>query len=149
MSALAPARRESAGDGSDTDGMCLSVGNDPFAQVRVASTFLARFVGLLNRSSLDGDEGLLFVPGGSIHTLWMRFPIDVIFLDEQWTILRVATSVRPWRFLRAPRGTRFVLELAAGAARVAALDNGVMLQRCRLQPTRTRASDRSSQPNAR
>jgi uncharacterized protein len=124
---------------SDNDPICLSVGKHSFARVRVAGTFLTRFVGLLKRSRLDVDEGLLFVPGGSIHTMWMRFAIDVIFLDERWVILRVAARVRPWRYLRAPPGTRFVLELAAGAARVAALDYGMTLQRCRRQPTVARS----------
>jgi uncharacterized membrane protein (UPF0127 family) len=86
------------------------------ASVRIARSFCARFVGLLGRRSLVDTEGLLLVPGGSIHTLGMRFAIDVIFFDAQMTVLRVAANVRPWRFAWAPRRTRYVLELPAHAA---------------------------------
>jgi uncharacterized membrane protein (UPF0127 family) len=110
----------------------------PMTGVRVASTFLARFVGLMNRSSLAAEEGLLFVPGGSIHTLWMRFAIDVIFLDEQWKVLRIVAQVPPWRVVRSPRRTRYVLELAAGSAGRIVLKPGASLQWCRQQPTLAR-----------
>jgi uncharacterized membrane protein (UPF0127 family) len=86
------------------------------ATVRIARSFGSRFLGLLGRRSLEDMEGLLFVPGGSIHTLGMRFAIDVIFLDAQMTVLRVRANVRPWRFALAPRQTRYVLELRAHAA---------------------------------
>ncbi len=86
------------------------------ALVRIARRFWSRFVGLLSRRSLGEMQGLLFVPGGSIHTLGMRFAIDVIFLDAQMTVVRVSANVRPWRFALAPRGTRYVLELPAHSA---------------------------------
>lgn len=86
------------------------------ARVAVARTFIARGIGLLGRARLAADEGLLLVPGGTIHTAWMRFAIDVVFLSEQLIVLKVAQHVRPWRVVSAPRGTCLVLELPAGAA---------------------------------
>jgi uncharacterized protein len=86
------------------------------AEVRIARRFWSRFVGLLGRRSLGEGQGLLFVPGGSIHTLGMRFAIDVIFLDAQMTVVRVSANVRPWCLALAPRGTRYVLELPAHSA---------------------------------
>jgi uncharacterized membrane protein (UPF0127 family) len=68
-------------------------------------------------------EGVLFVPGGSVHTAFVRFRIDVVFLDADGRVLRAAAAVPPWRFRRAPRGTRFVLELAGSGDRPA-LDAG-------------------------
>lgn len=100
-------------------------------RVRIARTFGARFVGLLNRSRLDEAEGLLLVPGGSIHTWWMRFAIDVIFLDAQLEVLRVAANVVPWRFALAPRGTQCVLEVAAGVAQRSGIERGRRLRICR------------------
>jgi uncharacterized membrane protein (UPF0127 family) len=94
------------------------------ASVRVARTFVSRCIGLLGRKALGDNEGLLFVPGGSIHTLGMRFGIDIVFLDTHMTVLKVSADVRPWRFARAPRGTRYVLELAAGRAAAAQLKTG-------------------------
>lgn len=83
------------------------------ARVQIAGSFLARSRGLLNRDALAEDEGLLFVPGGSVHTLGMRFAIDVVFLSGSLTVLKVATAVRPWRIALAPPRTQYVLELRA------------------------------------
>ena len=95
--------------------------------VHVASTFRSRFIGLLGRGQLDEREGMLFIPGGSIHTLGMRFAIDVVFLDAQLRVLRIAPSIRPWRFVRAPRTTHYVMEIRAGAAKRRGLDEGDVL----------------------
>lgn len=83
-------------------------------QVRMACSFTSRCVGLLGRGSLDEQEGLLLSPGAGIHTLGMRFPIDVVFLSRQMRILGLAVNVAPWCFRAAPPGTGRVLELAAG-----------------------------------
>ena len=85
-------------------------------EVKVASSFVSRLVGLLPRSRIDAQEGLWLEPGGSVHTLGMRFPIDVLFLNYELKVLKVAAHLRPQRFAAAPAGTRFVLELAAGQA---------------------------------
>jgi uncharacterized membrane protein (UPF0127 family) len=69
--------------------------------------------GLLGRRDLALDEGILLRPAGSIHTFFMRFPIDAVFLDREGGVLRIAQSVRPWR-TAAARGARSVLELRAG-----------------------------------
>jgi uncharacterized membrane protein (UPF0127 family) len=87
------------------------------SQVRIANTFASRLVGLLNRRGLRDEEGLLLQPGGSIHTFAMRFPIDVLFLDEQGRILLYRPCLKPWRVALAPPRTRYVLELAAGRIR--------------------------------
>jgi len=94
----------------------------------VADGFVSRFLGLMGRRAPAEHEGLLLVPGGSIHTFFMRFPLDVVYLGPDGTALRVAGGVRPWRLSRAPRGTRFVLELAAGRAASAGLEDGSMLE---------------------
>ena len=81
----------------------------------VADTPLPRMRGLLGRRELPADEGILLRPAPSIHTFFMRFPIDVVFLDAHLRVLRVAADVKPWR-AAACRGARSVLELAAGEA---------------------------------
>jgi uncharacterized membrane protein (UPF0127 family) len=81
----------------------------------VADTFLARFRGLMGRRELVSGEGLLLRPAGSVHTCFMRFAIDVVFLDRELRVVRVAEDVRPWRAVAARRG-RAVLEMAAGDA---------------------------------
>jgi uncharacterized protein len=79
----------------------------------VADSAWTRTKGLLGRSSLDDDEGILLRPGGSIHMFFMRFPIDAVFLDRDLRVLRVAAGLKPWR-MASKRGAKAVLELPAG-----------------------------------
>jgi uncharacterized membrane protein (UPF0127 family) len=81
----------------------------------LADTAWTRLQGLLGRRRLREDEGLLIRPAGSIHTFFMLFAIDVVFLDRDDTVVKVVRHVRPWR-LAAARGAKRVLELPSGAA---------------------------------
>ncbi len=81
----------------------------------MANSFTGRLRGLMLTSSLPNGHGVLFTRTRSIHTHFMRFPIDAVFLDREQTVLRVAADVAPWRAV-GQRGARAVLELAAGEA---------------------------------
>jgi uncharacterized membrane protein (UPF0127 family) len=94
--------------------------------IAVADTPRARMKGLLGRRSLAPDEGLLLRPAGSVHTAFMRLAIDVVFLDAESRVLRVAANVRPWR-MAAQRGAKAVLELPAGGAARRGLEPGVLV----------------------
>ena len=89
-------------DGADVCERCL-----------VATGALERMRGLLGRTELASDEGILLRPASSIHTAFMRFPIDVVFLDGSLTVLKVVPALGPWRTATRLRA-RSVLELAAG-----------------------------------
>lgn len=80
-------------------------------QVQVADSSLRRLVGLLGRRSLDPGSGLWIVPSNSIHTLGMRFSIDVIFLDRQFRVHHLCESVRPFRLTWPRWKAQSVLEL--------------------------------------
>ena len=97
-------------------------------RVRFATSFATRFVGLLDCDSLAADEGMLFRPGGSIHTLGMRTWIDVAFLDRDLRVLRLRPGVAPWRLAIAPRRTHYTLELAPGRLAGAAVTVGQQLE---------------------
>jgi uncharacterized membrane protein (UPF0127 family) len=92
----------------------------------VADGFRSRLRGLLGRRELPQGDGLLLSPSSSVHTLFMRFPIDVVFLDGDLRVVAVADDVRPWR-LAARKGARHVLELPAGEARRRGLEAGQQL----------------------
>src|SRR5205823_4011426 len=79
----------------------------------IADRALRRMRGLLGRRTLPEGEGILLRPAPSIHTAFMRFPIDVIFVDKDLEVLKVVMGLRPWRVASAS-GARAVLELAAG-----------------------------------
>jgi len=92
----------------------------------LADGFFSRFRGLLGRSGLQPGEGLLLSPSSSVHTMFMRFPVDVVFLDRGMEVVGVSADVRPWR-LAGRRGARHVLELAAGEAQARELRTGERL----------------------
>jgi uncharacterized membrane protein (UPF0127 family) len=79
----------------------------------IADTPWLRLRGLLGRRELAAGDGLLLSPSSSIHMFFMRFAIDAVFLDAEGGVLRVVENLKPWR-LAAQRGSRAVLELAAG-----------------------------------
>lgn len=84
---------------------------------RLANSFWSRFRGLMGNDGLQAGEGLLIVPCNSIHTHFMRFPIDVLYVGSDCEVVGIDHALRPWRFGRIHRGARFVLELPAGTAK--------------------------------
>lgn len=87
-------------------------GNDVLASLEVATTHAARRKGLLGRDGIDG--ALLLEPCRSVHTIGMRFAIDVAHLDGERRVLHIATMA-PWRVGRPVRGARSVIEAEAGS----------------------------------
>jgi hypothetical protein len=83
---------------------------------RVADNFWSRFVGLMGAAGLDAGEGLLITRSNSIHTHFMRFPIDVVYVSRDLHVVHVHRVMAPWRFGCIHRGSHLVVELPAGAA---------------------------------
>jgi uncharacterized protein len=84
-------------------------------RVDVATRHVERAVGLLARSRLNPGEGLLITPCRGVHTWGMRFPIDIVALNEDGVVVDAVADMGPWR-IRLPRaGAVNVLELPAGS----------------------------------
>ena len=98
------------------------------ARCSVANRPWTRMRGLLGRSGLDAGEGMLFPRTGSVHTMFMRFPIDVVFLDAELRVLSVREAVPAWRAVKE-RGAKWTLELAAGEAARSGITPGAQLAR--------------------
>ena len=79
----------------------------------IADRFCTRMRGLLGRKSLKPGQGLLIRPTWSIHTWFMRFAIDVVFLDRELRVLKIKQQLRPWR-AAARWHAHSALELPAG-----------------------------------
>ena len=95
---------------------------------RVATSFVSRFRGLMGVAQLAPGTGLLLPRTSSVHTQFMRFPIDVVFLDSERRIVSVVHALQPWRLARA-KGAKSVLELAAGeCARLELAEGDVLLE---------------------
>lgn len=83
--------------------------------IRVADTELTRIVGLLGERELLPGDGLLIVPSQGVHTVGMRFAIDVVVLDGEWNVIAIRRDLRPFRMTRIFWKAAAVLELRSGA----------------------------------
>jgi uncharacterized protein len=84
--------------------------------VELAETRAERRRGLLGRDSLDPSAALWLAPCAAVHTAFMRFPIDVVFLDRDGLAVKLVNNLAPWRIAAAARA-RTVVELPAGSLR--------------------------------
>lgn len=86
-------------------------------QVEEARTFWSRLKGLMFRKGLAEGHALLLDPCPQIHTCFMRFNLDVLFLDKQNHVVAVLENFKPWRMSKFYRRSHHTLELGAGALR--------------------------------
>jgi uncharacterized membrane protein (UPF0127 family) len=84
-------------------------------RVKKADNFFTRIVGLLKRHGLGPEEALWLVPSKGIHTIGMKFPIDVIFLDRMNVVQRLIPALDPYRVTRIQLKTYSILELPKGS----------------------------------
>ncbi len=93
----------------------------------IADTFFPRLCGLMGKNSMNSDEAILFPSCSSIHTLFMRFPIDVVFINRSGEVVEVVEALRPWRWCFPRLGVRHTLELKALRAREVGIHAGIRL----------------------
>jgi uncharacterized membrane protein (UPF0127 family) len=83
--------------------------------IKVSNTFFARFLGLMGRRLKPG-QGMLLYPCKSVHTFFMLQPIDVVYLDRNWNIVKVVNNMKPWSVDSGHRDAYYTLELPANKA---------------------------------
>ena len=86
------------------------------SEVLRADAFVTRLLGLIPRKAIGPEEGLWLEPCAMIHTCFMRFPIDAVFLDSGLRVVKVCRDLKPWRCSPWARGAQSVLELASGTS---------------------------------
>ena len=96
------------------------------ARAQVARTAWTRMRGLIGRPLAEG-EGLLFRSCSSVHTHFMSYPIDVLYLSRDDVVVKVVAPLRPWRFSWGGRGAKHVLELPSGTAAARGIERGDVL----------------------
>lgn len=94
----------------------------------IADGLFPRMRGLLGRESLGPGEGLILRPCNSIHTFFMRFPIDAVFLDRSGLVIKAYHSLPAWRLSRTFFRSVMCLELPAGAITQSLTQKGDRLQ---------------------
>lgn len=103
-----------------------SRGSELGDRVEVARSFWSRGRGLMLRRRLEQGAGMVIDPCSSIHTFWMRFPIDVLYVNREHQVVRADEAMRPWRVgpLRPGKGSRYVVELPPGTIRASGTQPG-------------------------
>lgn len=96
-------------------------------RIEVADTAPLRSKGLLGRKGLEPGTGLWIVPCESVHTFWMQFPIDLVYLDRSLRVRKTRQSVGPWR-MSACLTAHSILELPSGTIRESATQSGDVLE---------------------
>lgn len=91
-----------------------------------AQTFCQRLGGLLIRPRLQAQEALVLAPCSSVHTAFMRYPIDVVFVDKHGRVLKVEQHLKPWRAAWC-WGAQAAIELLAGQAQAHGIERGHMM----------------------
>ncbi len=97
------------------------------AEVEMADSAWKRFLGLMGRRELPAGHALWIRPCNSIHMFFMRFPLDVAFVDRDGRVLRVYHAIRPWRVSRIVPGAKAAVELPAGSLAAAGIEAGSRL----------------------
>jgi uncharacterized membrane protein (UPF0127 family) len=90
-------------------------GRELLTQLRLAVNPWTRFRGLLGTPRLSLEQGLWLEPCNSVHMIGMTYPIDVVYLDKEGTVIRILPHLRPWHLGPIVWGARAVVELADGA----------------------------------
>ena len=94
------------------DGVYLEDGRIVLERLIIARGFVQRGVGLLGRKGLEPSTGLL-IDTFSIHTFFMRFSLDLLYIDADGVVVKVVRNIAPWRMSWA-RGAQQVIECASG-----------------------------------
>ena len=96
--------------------------------VLIADTFITRFAGLMFRKKLSPAMGLYLAPCNSVHMCFMRFAIDVVYLDKEYNIIKVVNHLQPWIGFSICKKAWAVLEMTAGEAERCGLEVGKRLE---------------------
>jgi uncharacterized membrane protein (UPF0127 family) len=96
--------------------------------VKIAKSFITRSLGLIPRKDFFESEALIIKPCNSIHTFFMKFPIDVLFLDKTNKIIALYENVTPWQILPVHFNAHSVIELKAGQIKAKNIQKNDIIQ---------------------
>jgi uncharacterized membrane protein (UPF0127 family) len=101
--------------------MSTSIINNTRSQLLATNTHITRsywqrMIGLMGHKPLAQGEGLIIDPCSSVHTHWMRFAIDVIYVNKQHVVVGIDPSLSPWKIGHFYKRVQYVIELPAGTA---------------------------------
>ena len=96
--------------------------------IKTADSFLRKLFGLVFSAQLKENDGLLIDNCSSIHTFWMRYPIDILFLDSDNRVIRFFEDLKPFRVTPFIRGAVKTVELKSGTVKACLINIGDCLK---------------------
>ena len=99
----------------------------PFLKILIADSFLTRLAGLMFRKKLPEATGLLLTFCNCVHMCFMRFAIDVIYVDPNFRVIKIVKNLKPWIGFSICRNAWATLEMSAGEAERCGLSVGKKL----------------------
>jgi uncharacterized protein len=96
------------------------------SEAQVAGSFLLRLMGLMGKKSMPAKGALIFYKAPSIHTFFMRFAFDLVFLDKNGKIMRLCPAIKPWRLVFCP-SSHTTIEFSPGTIGRSSLKIGDLL----------------------
>jgi len=106
----------------------MANGNVLFGRVRLADSFLKRFRGLMGITGLAEGECLVITPCSSIHTFFMKFAIDVAFVDRDLRVLKIVEGLKPGKKVMPVKGAYSVIEADSRFSPMKGLNVGDVLK---------------------
>ncbi len=101
---------------------------DIASKAKMADSFLKRLVGLMGKNGLENDECLVITPCNSIHTFFMKFPIDVIFMDKDCKVVKLIRGVDPKKMVMPVSGAHSVAEFDSRNEMTYGIEEGDVLK---------------------
>lgn len=98
------------------------------ANIEIARSLLKKGVGLMGRKNFGTKQGLLLTETTAVHTFFVRFPIDLAFLDKNLQVVKIVENLKPWSISPLAWKARHVLELPAGTIAKNSLEVGDTLK---------------------
>ncbi|MDF2521859.1 MAG: hypothetical protein K0R84_2487 [Clostridia bacterium] len=92
----------------------VSKDNLVLEKLKLADGFFSKFKGLMGAKKLNKSEGLMLLSCNSIHTCFMRFPIDVVFLNMDYEVIALKERLQPWRFVNFVKKAYITVEMPEG-----------------------------------
>jgi uncharacterized membrane protein (UPF0127 family) len=95
--------------------------------LKVANSFIRRFVGLMGRSQLPAGQGLLLTKCNSIHMCFMQFSLDIVFIDDSRKVAHLIKGIPPWRISGIVKNAKSTIELPVGTIEASMTEIGDLL----------------------
>ncbi|HEY9059161.1 MAG TPA: DUF192 domain-containing protein [Pseudobacteroides sp.] len=97
------------------------------SNLAVADSFIKRFSGLMAKRELPSGSGLLLTKCNSIHMCFMKFSLDIIFIDDSMKVVHLIKAIPPWRVSGIVRSAKSTIELPVGTIDVSSTEIGDLL----------------------